>query len=82
MPRISRIVAVDFSPSCNSAGVRSMDIFNNDDDRQQRSTLTGRPAVSHDFVKRVTGRTLQKQKPGPKKKIEVLFSSGLYTFNS
>ena len=37
----------------------------------KRSTRTGRPAGSHDFVKKVeglTGRRLQRQKPGPKKR--------------
>ncbi|MFA7683947.1 MAG: transposase [Syntrophales bacterium] len=37
-----------------------------------RSTRTGRPAGSHDFVKNIEkliGRPLQKQKSGPKKKI-------------
>jgi putative transposase len=36
----------------------------------KRATHTGRPAGSRDFVKKIekiTGRTLQRQKPGPKK---------------
>jgi putative transposase len=47
---------------------------NNDDvSRLKQSTRTGRPAGSHDFVKQIeiiTGRTLQRQKPGPKKKMD------------
>lgn len=38
----------------------------------KRATRTGRPAGDHDFIKKIekiTGRTLQRQKPGPKKKV-------------
>ncbi len=37
----------------------------------RRATKTGRPAGDHDFVKKIeklTGRLLQREKPGPKKK--------------
>ena len=37
----------------------------------RRATKTGRPAGGHDFVKKIeklTGRLLQREKPGPKKK--------------
>jgi putative transposase len=46
----------------------SDDIF-----KVKRSSRTGRPAGNHDFVKKIeklTGRALQKQKPGPKKMID------------
>lgn len=38
----------------------------------KRATRTGRPAGDHDFIKKIekiTGRTLQRQKPGTKKKV-------------
>ena len=35
MPRISRIVAVDYPHHITQRGVRSMDIFHGDDDRNQ-----------------------------------------------
>lgn len=43
---------------------------NDDVPRVKLSTQTGRPAGDHDFVKKIEkliGRTLQRQKPGPKK---------------
>lgn len=45
---------------------------NDDLSRVKRSTRTGRPAGNHDFVKKIetiTGRSLQRQKPGQKRKI-------------
>jgi len=42
-----------------------------DIDNVRKATKTGRPAGSHDFVQKIeklTGRLLQRQKPGPKKK--------------
>jgi len=42
-----------------------------DIDSVRKATKTGRPAGSHDFVQKIeklTGRLLQRQKPGPKKK--------------
>lgn len=45
----------------------------NDVPNVRRSTRTGRPAGDHDFVRKIeklTGRVLQRQKPGPKKKIK------------
>jgi putative transposase len=42
-----------------------------DIDKVRRSTRTGRPLGNDDFMKKIqklTGRMLQRQKPGPKKK--------------
>jgi putative transposase len=35
MPRVSRIVAVDYPHHITQRGVRSVDIFHDDDDRNQ-----------------------------------------------
>jgi len=45
-----------------------------DIDAVKRSTKTGRPAGKFDFVDKIeklTGRLLQRQKPGPKKKQKI-----------